>query len=142
MRRAALLLLPLLVALAAAPAGTAGPSRDEETAKVFSKIQKHWEKGDVEKIARLLPPEGKVKLALQGVKPGEYRREQAHALLRKYFESIETKEFKPTGKPKGASAQFKHVFLVRADDHKETRYTFITLDREGDEWVIVEILED
>ena len=141
MKRVALLAVLLTVTIGLpSPAGRAASRKD--IPKIFKALAKSWKAGKVKQITALLPPKGKVKLALLGVKSGKYREEQATALLEKYFGAIETKEFKIDGKPHGTEATFKHTFRVKADRSKQMRETLITLDREDDRWVIVEIIED
>jgi len=138
--------LPILVLLVVAlfgPGIPAGQAKSPDRKDVFKKIAKAWKKGEVKKITALLPRELKVKLALYGVKSKMYRREQAKVLIEKYFKAIDTKEFKSDEKtPRGASARFKHTYKVKPNRREETHVTFITLEREENRWVIVEILED
>ncbi len=144
MRHALVILLLVGVLLGVtAPAGHGKGASQKEIPKIFKAIEKAWKKGDVKTITGMLPPKGKVRLALLGVKSGKYRREQATALLTKYFKSIETKEFKLDDPPRNSpSARFKHTFKVKPKRSKQTHYEFITLGREGNRWVIVEIIED
>jgi hypothetical protein len=127
-----------LMTLGGAPA----PAKSKETKKIFEKIAEAWKDEKVDKIAARLPVDEKVKLSLYKITPGKYSRQQATALLKKYFEAIKVLEFKKSGDPKGTMARFKHKFRVKSDRHEEERLTFITLDREKNRWVIVEILED
>jgi hypothetical protein len=129
-----------IVSVRAAPAPV--PTGSDEVKKVFDRIESLWKKESADGLAALLPPKGKVKLALTGLKPGRYRKGQAHALLKNYFAAIEVESFKRVQGPRANSARFKHVFRDAKKDHQETRATFITLDREDKRWVIVEILED
>ncbi len=144
MRRPLVLVLLCGVLLGlAAPAGHGKSASRKDIPKVFKRIAKAWKKGDVKTITGMLPAEGKIRLALLGVKSGKYRREQATALLTKYFASIETVEFKLDAAPRNSpSAQFKHTFKVKPKRSKETRFEFITLGREKNRWVITEIIED
>ncbi len=115
-----------------------------DAVKTLKAIQKAWKAGKVDAIIARLPSKGTIGLALSGsgMKAGKYRKEQATALLKKYFAGIKTKEFKPTGPSSELTQFFKHTLIRLATDETEKRRTLISLAKEGDAWVIVEIKED
>ena len=121
--------------------GRAIERKVNERKQTFENIRKAWEKGKIDKIVKLLPPKGKVRLEIHGVKQGDYRKEQAHALLKKYFGTIQTISFKRLKGTDGLARKYEHVFRLRANQKKETHKTHITLGREENRWVIVEIIE-
>jgi len=145
-RLALLLVLPaLLVAAPLARGGDDDESSDPPKAvKALKAIAKSWKAGKVDEIIDRLSTKCSIRLALSGgdVKPGKYRKEQAKALLKKYFAGIETKEFKAEGPARDLSQVFRHRLVRLATDEKEKRRTLISLAKEGDDWVIVEIIEN
>ena len=115
----------------------------KEIEKIFEKIAKHFAANDADKIAKRLPTEGKVKLALRGITGSKaYRKQQAHALLKKHFDAIESKQFKRISGPHHLTTQYRHTYRIRSEDETVKAYVVITLGRENNQWVIIEILED
>jgi Domain of unknown function (DUF4783) len=143
MNRVGYLLLLVAIAFASMPDadGRAIRRKVAEDKMTFESIRKAWEKGKIDKIVKLLPPKGKVRLEVRGVKRGSYRKEQAHALLKKYFGAIKTISFKKLKGADGLTTKYEHVYRLRANQKKETHKTHITLGREENRWVIVEIIE-
>lgn len=137
-----LLLASFLVASVPSADGKGIRAKVDELEMALDRIRKAWEKAKVDKLVKMLPVKGKkVKLQLRGVKLGDYRKEQAHALLKKYFGAIETISFKIKPRRDSSTRAFTHVYRVRANRKKEPHKGRITLDREEGRWVIVEILE-
>ena len=63
-----------------------GKKEKSEEEKFFEAVGREWLGGDAAALGKRLPGKRKTSLRLPGMTAGEYRREQALSLLKKYFE--------------------------------------------------------
>jgi hypothetical protein len=114
---------------------------EDDAAKAFlTGVGRSFAAGNAGTIAKYFPAEGKVDLRLSGIKEGSYREAQAKSLLATWFKGIKPKECKLTS-VKGLVGRFSLTYQVVADGTTVTKTIQVSLRREGEEFLIVGILE-
>ena len=131
----------ILLCLAALFLGAEPAAGDADAKKKFLvAIGKSLKAADAAAIGKLFPESGTIRLTLRGVKSGKYRATQAKSLLKTWFKTIEPKkcELKDTGRTFG---KYSMKYKVKADATTVTKTVHVHLQKEGESWLIVGIVE-
>jgi hypothetical protein len=135
--RALLACSVLLAALAPATAGDDGPP-----ATAFSKVVAAWQARDAAGVVAQMGKDEKLQLKLDDVGNGRINahttREQAQAILKGYFERVESASLKdvtpPGARPKVRT--FDYGYRPRGGQARTTRLSFTLKDVEKGSWTL------
>ena len=114
--------------------------------KIFREIEKSWRKSDARYLANLVGS-GKVHIVLgeKGPRGGYYSKSQVFYLMKRMFGEYSQIKFEFV-KYHNISARSKKVFAVASRSYKNIRSdkvfqdkVYITLGKEGNNWVLTEI---
>lgn len=137
-RRLAALLATLFLATLLLASPVAG--EDDATTTFLKGIGKLFKGKDAKAISAYFPATGKVELRLAGVNPGHFRNAQAKSLLATYFKTIESPEYKLKS-VNGLVGKFETSYRIVEDGRKAKGTTHVYLQKEGESWLIVGIVE-
>jgi len=128
--------LLLLMLILASPA----IGEDDPTTKFLKGIGKLLKAENSGALSGYFPATGKVELRLKGVNPGHFRKGQAKSLLATYFKQIEALDYKLKS-VNGLVGKFEMNYRLVADGRKVKGTTHVYLQKEGESWLIVGIVE-
>jgi hypothetical protein len=135
------LVLAAIAALGAA--GLAGAGDDAAPGSdAFAGVVKAWPARDAAAVVALMPGEGRLQLSLEGAGgakiSGRFPKENAQAILKRYFEQIESARLKDAtpADAKTFTRQYDYAYRPRGADERTTRLSF-TLQRAGEGYALI-----
>ena len=134
-------LIPLLLALFTLPV-LADDEIDGAAMDAFSSFESAWEGGDAKGMGSLFDSAKGAKVSLSLDESGSYSRDQAIALLKKYFESTSDRsiEVAKDGRQGGDNPSTTYTYKYKdSDDKKRTAKVYVQLVKKNDQWVISKI---
>jgi hypothetical protein len=136
--------LPLLAAVSAIAAASAGPAGAQDLGPTASRLASAWARGDFSEIGTRAARSG-LSIALDGDRTGPFNERQAAAALKRVFEGRETLSARPgkagaiDGNPRKAWVEINWTTRSRGSRIEEHTTVVLQLIEEGRDWRITEI---